>query len=97
MMLFPLPCYAILSETEDATVIQIHLQPEIEAQLAAEAQARGMALEQYIIEKLVGSRPVKRARQRSVGQAIDSIRELRKGNNLGGLRIKDLIHEGHKY
>jgi hypothetical protein len=32
-----------------------------------------------------------------VGQAIDSIRELRKGNNLGGLRIKDLIHEGHKY
>jgi hypothetical protein len=97
MIFFPLPCYAIFWAIEDTTVIQIQLQPEVEAQLAAEAQARGMALEQYIIEKLVGSRPVVCARQRSVGQAIDSIRELRKGNNLGGLRIKDLIHEGHKY
>jgi hypothetical protein len=30
-------------------------------------------------------------------EAIDRIRELRKQNTLGGLRTKDLIHEGHKY
>ena len=78
-------------------MIQIQLQPEIEAQLAAEAQVRGMALEHYIVEKLVGSRPVMGARQHSVGEAIDTIRELRKGNKLGGLKIKDLIHEGHRY
>jgi hypothetical protein len=77
-------------------MIQIQLQPEIEAQLAAEAQARGVALDHYI-EKIVSARPVERIRQRTVAEAIDSIRELRKGNTLGGLKIKDLIHEGHKY
>ena len=38
-----------------------------------------------------------RANRRSVAEAIDSIRELRKGNKLGGLKIKDLIHEVHKH
>ncbi len=77
-------------------VIQIQLQSEIEAQLAVEAQARGIALAQYV-EKIVIARPVEPIRQRTVAEAIDSIRELRKGNALGGLKIKDLIHEGHKY
>lgn len=76
-------------------MIQIELQPEIEAQLAAEARARGVALDQYI-EKIVVSRPVKVFGQNAVAEAIDAIRELRKGNNLNGLKIKDLVHEGHK-
>jgi Arc/MetJ-type ribon-helix-helix transcriptional regulator len=29
--------------------------------------------------------------------AVADIREIRKGLTLGGLRIKDLIHEGHKF
>ena len=78
-------------------MIQIHLRPEIEAQLAAEAQARGMALERYIVEKLTGSQLAEPAEQHSVDEAIDRIRDLRKGNLLGDLRIKDLIHEGQKY
>ena len=77
-------------------MIQLQLQPEVEAQLAAEAQDRGLALDRYI-EKIVKGRPVERVERRSVAEAIDRIRELRKGNTLGGLRIKDLIHEGHKY
>ncbi len=77
-------------------MIQIQLQPEIEAQLAAEAQARGVALDHYI-EKIVRARPVEQIGKRTVAEAIDSIRELRKGNTLGGLKIKDLINEGHKY
>jgi hypothetical protein len=32
-----------------------------------------------------------------VGEAIDRIRELRKGSNLSGLKLKDLIHERHKH
>jgi hypothetical protein len=36
-------------------------------------------------------------RQGLVGGAIDRIRELRKQNMLGGLKAKDLIHEGRKY
>ena len=37
-------------------MIHLELQPEIEARLAAEAQARGLALDRYI-EKIVESRP----------------------------------------
>jgi Arc/MetJ-type ribon-helix-helix transcriptional regulator len=29
--------------------------------------------------------------------AVADIREIRKGLTLGGLRIRDLIHEGHKF
>lgn len=78
-------------------MIQIQLQPEIEAQLAAEAQARGMALEHYIAEKLAGSSSVRPTERRSVAEAIDRIRELRKGNRLAGLNTSDLVREGRKY
>lgn len=77
-------------------MIQIQLQPDVEAQLAAEAQDRGLALDRYI-ERIVQGRPIEQVRRRSVAEAIDRIRELRRGNSLGGLKIKDLIHEGHKY
>lgn len=77
-------------------MIKIQLQPEIEAELAAEAQAQGLALEHYVA-RIVSARPEKHVRQRSVAEAIDAIRELRKGNILGDLSLKDLIHEGHKY
>jgi hypothetical protein len=43
------------------------------------------------------ARSVEQIRQQSVAEAVDRIRELRKGNKLSGLKIKDLIHEGHKY
>jgi hypothetical protein len=78
-------------------MIQIQLEPEIEAQLAAEAQARGLSLDRYIVEKLVGAHTIEPSRQRSVGDAIDTIRELRKESKLGDLKIKNLIHEGHQY
>jgi hypothetical protein len=77
-------------------MIQLQLQPEIEAQLADEAQARGVALDHYI-EKIVSARSVEPLRQRTIAEAIDAIRELRKGNSLSGLEVGDLIHEGHKY
>ena len=67
--------------------------------LAAEAQARGVSLEMYVEEMLAqqaigpgGENP-----QESVSEAINRIRELRTKNPLGGLKTKDLIHEGHKY
>jgi post-segregation antitoxin (ccd killing protein) len=68
-------------------------------QLAAQARARGVAVEAYVEEVLVrqAQRPAEEAHRKSVGEAIDRIREMRKGNTLGGVKIKDLIHEGHKY
>ena len=76
--------------------MEIRIEGEMEAQLAREAEARRLALESYILEKLAEPRPVP-AQQRAVSEAIDRIRELCKGNRLGGLRVKDLVHEGHKY
>jgi hypothetical protein len=66
---------------------------------AAEAQARGISLELYI-EEMLSQQLVateQETPQGPVSEAIDRIRELRRQNTLGGLRIKDLIHEGHKY
>jgi hypothetical protein len=81
-------------------MIHLDLQPEIEAQLAAEAQAHGLALDRYI-EKIVESRPAKQPveqqKSRLVSDAIDRILELREDSDLGGLNIKDLINEGRKH
>jgi len=67
--------------------------------LAAEARARGVSVEVYVEQMLVRQLivPEGETPQKSVGEAIDRIRELRKQNTLGDLRTKDLIHEGHKY
>ncbi len=78
-------------------MIQIDLQPELEAQFAAEAQARGLALERYIVERLEASRAFGTPGQSSIEEAIDNIRALRKGNILGGACVKDLVNEGRKY
>jgi hypothetical protein len=80
-------------------MIQIELRPEIESQLAAQAEACGVTFSEYLKDLLVkqAERPAERANSRSVAEAIESIRQLRKGNKLGGLKIKDLIHEGHRY
>jgi hypothetical protein len=71
---------------------------KIPDELAAEARARGIALETYV-QELLGTRSGETGRDnglQSVRAAIDRIVEARKGNKLAGLRIKDLIHEGHK-
>jgi len=37
------------------------------------------------------------ASTKSPAEAVADILEIQKRNRLGGLKIKDLIHEGHKY
>ncbi|MFZ0882167.1 MAG: hypothetical protein WAN14_02100 [Candidatus Acidiferrales bacterium] len=68
-------------------------------ELAAEARARGVSVEVYVQELL--ARQALDAnngeRLKSVRAAVERILELRKGNKLAGLQIKDLIHEGHQY
>lgn len=47
------------------------------------------------VAKLVSTVPA-RSRERA-REALKRVEELSKGATLGGLRIKDLKHEGHKY
>lgn len=78
-------------------MIHLRLQPEIESQLAAEAEARGLALYLCIETIVTARRPAETLRRESPAEAVAAIRELRKGNRLDGLSVKDLIHEGRKY
>ena len=74
-------------------------------QLAQQAQAAGLSVESYV-ERLLAQetqRP-EEPKWTRIGpgpltsqEAVDDIRELRKGVTLAGLKIKDLVHEGHKY
>jgi hypothetical protein len=68
-------------------------------ELRAKARARGVSLEVYVEEMLAQQAldAAEETRLESAGEAIDRIFELRKGNKLAGLSIKDLIHEGHKH
>jgi hypothetical protein len=85
-------------------MIHLELHPEVESRLAAEAEARGLALDRYI-ETIVSARPAEQRadqprtpeRQREIEGAVDRILKLREGNHLNGLKIKDLIDEGRKY
>jgi Arc/MetJ-type ribon-helix-helix transcriptional regulator len=49
------------------------------------------------LETLAEKEPPVARRSKSTAEAVAHIRESRKGIKLGGLKIKDLIHEGHKF
>ena len=49
------------------------------------------------LETLAEKEPPTIERKKTPAEAIAHIRQSRRGITLGGLRIKDLIHEGHKY
>ena len=71
-------------------------------ELAAQAQARGLALDRHLpallAEDLAAApHPPAVFQQRSAAEAVDSIRAHRKGTLLGGLTIKTLVEEGRKY
>jgi len=49
------------------------------------------------LETLTEKEPPAPQRKKTPAEAVAHIRESRKGVTLGGLRIKDLIHAGHRY
>lgn len=51
------------------------------------------ALELLVEKETSAAEP---SRQKTAAEAVADILELRKGVRLGGLKIKDLIHEGHR-
>jgi hypothetical protein len=70
--------------------------------LKEELARRPQESPEQVVERALEALQAKEAEnsQRSVQEceeAASMIRKLRKGITLGGLKIKDLIHEGHKY
>jgi hypothetical protein len=80
--------------------MQVTLTPHGEELLKAElARQAGSSPEQILeraLEKLV-EEPMVAERKKTPAEAVAHIRESRQGVHLGGLKIKDMIHEGHKY
>jgi hypothetical protein len=80
--------------------IMVDVRPDVEAQLARRAAARGLGIGAYaasLLEEAVnlppGSSTTGFDRDRALAAAA-RIRELRKGVTLGGLTIRELIDEG---
>jgi hypothetical protein len=80
-------------------MIELRLQPDIEAQLAAEARERGLPLDLYIA-KIVETRPsVRQGRESELREAVEAMLSFAQRHNakLAGLNLKEMIHEGHRY
>jgi hypothetical protein len=77
---------------------------ELPDEVAAAAQAKGLAVEVFVREIVDEKLDLQRRGLVRFGpgpytpeQAGRNIRELSKGLTLGGIKIKDLINEGRKY
>ena len=81
------------------TMIQIQLRPEVETQLASEASAQGIALDRYIAEIVEAHSAAAYPVDEEQCQAVDEMLAFRHQYKatLGGLKLKDLIHEGHHF
>ena len=78
-------------------MVHLNLQPELEARLNSQAQARGLALDRYLEDVLTAqARGFERERGTLAAEAVAQIRQLRQGLRLDGLAIKDLINEGRR-
>jgi hypothetical protein len=75
-------------------------------EFAAQARAKGVSVEVYVEQVLseqcngngyAFGTPPSECDTAKIKDAIARMDELRKGVTLGGLKIKDLMHEGHKY
>jgi len=77
--------------------ITVDIKPEVQAELARQAAARGSAVEAYVSSLLEEAvhRPAAFDKNRAQSAAA-RIRELRKGVTLGGLTIRELIDEGRR-
>jgi Arc/MetJ-type ribon-helix-helix transcriptional regulator len=99
---------AELHKTCDFAYIQgmntVHLTPQserlLEEQLARDPFSSPEEVIEKALESLAQKESISAGRVPSVkspAEAVADILEIQKRNRLGGLRIKDLIHEGHKY
>jgi Arc/MetJ-type ribon-helix-helix transcriptional regulator len=82
----------------------IHLTPHSEELLKAQLARGPYRSPEEVIESALESLAQAQtspapavASKKTPAEAVADIMELRKGVRLGGLKIKDLVHEGHKH
>jgi hypothetical protein len=72
-----------------------HGEALLKGQLARNAGSSPEEIVERALEKLIAEEA--HQPQKTPAEAVEDILNLRKGITLGGLKIKDLIHEGHEY
>jgi hypothetical protein len=81
--------------------MQVTLSPHgeqlLKDQLARHAGSSPEEILDRALEKLAEQPLPIAERKKTPAEAVAHIRESRQGVTLGGLKIKNLIHEGHKY
>ncbi|MGD0220851.1 MAG: hypothetical protein ABSF71_00825 [Terriglobia bacterium] len=85
--------------------VTLHLKPEVEAGLLAQAQASGMALEDYLLslaeEAALQASPLRTTLTRPDARAEAVRRMLEFGEknrlSLGEPITRELLHEGHRF
>ena len=81
----------------------IKLKPETEQLVQTEIQnGHFRSIDELIVQGVQALREKSSARSAStpngtVAEAVARLRTLRKGVTLGGLKIEDLAHEGHRF
>lgn len=79
----------------------ITLKPDTERLINEELQSGHYKDAEEVIQRalqtLHAAHPASPSQVHDCQEAAARIRELRQGVNLGGCKIQDLIHEGHKY
>jgi hypothetical protein len=74
-----------------------HSQELLEEQLAHGSFHSPEEVIERALETLAQKGSVLLPLSKTPAEAVADILEIQKRNRLGGLKIKDLIHEGHKY
>jgi hypothetical protein len=84
--------------------VTLHLKPEVEAGLLAQAQASGMLLEDYLLSVVAGvtqpaSAPMASAARSDRAETVRRMLEFgdRYRLSLGEPLTRALLHEGHRY
>jgi hypothetical protein len=84
--------------------LQIKIDGQCEAMVRSQLAEGHARSPEELVERALAAYSANTSRQFSLGrsrktaaEAVADIRELRKTVDLAGLKIEDLIHEGHKY
>jgi hypothetical protein len=81
--------------------MQVTLTPHgeelLKDQLARQAGSSAAEIVERALETLAETSSPAGRQKKTAAEAVAHIRESRKGITLGGHKIKDLIHEGHRY
>ena len=83
--------------------MNVRLNPHSEALLKVQLAHGAFRSPEEVIERALetlaekeSTQPARGPQKKSPSQAVEDILELRTGVTLGGLKIGDLIHEGHR-